>query len=285
MPVASTETQGSASEEGMGVQLNIKNKITVNAVFKTTISVAIGTSSIIGTVIFYHRHEWAFVAVSLAVSALAWIRAFTRMPLSFTLFAWCGGTAEYEETPDGMRRMRLSHLPDSRLGVEIVLGLAVVAMAAVLIPGVVHAAAGATARTPSTATPTATAPARAGSRNAPGPAAVIQMYYTAVNRHDWLTVWRLWGNDPVRAHGAAYKQTISDYRCTVHDRLTKITSNGDSTLVRVRAQESDGTVTVVQTYRYSYVVRGGLIKKGTPLGHTGSPPPGCRQSEHDTGQG
>ena len=94
----------------MGFKLNIKNKITVHAVFKTTISLAIGTSSIVGTVIFYHRHEWAFGAVSLAVSALAWMQAFGRMPLGLTLFAWLGGTVEYEETPDGKRRIRLSDL-------------------------------------------------------------------------------------------------------------------------------------------------------------------------------
>lgn len=78
----------------MSVQVNVKNKITVNAVFKTTISVVIGTSSILGTVVFCHRHEWAFAAVSLTVSAAAWLRALTGMPLIFMLFAWCGGTED-----------------------------------------------------------------------------------------------------------------------------------------------------------------------------------------------
>lgn len=258
----------------MGFKLNIKNKITVHAVFKTTISLAIGTSSIVGTVIFYHRHEFAFGAVSLVVSAFAWMQAFGCMPLGLTLFAWLGGTVEYEETPDGKRRIRLSDLQDTRLGVEVVLGLAAVAIAAVLIPGVFHAAAGATVKTPSRATPTATS-GRAGDRNASDPAAVIQMYYTAVNKHDWPTAWRLWGNKPAR--GAAYRRMISGYRCTVHDWVTEITSNGDSALVRIRALESDGTVAAVQNYWDSYVIRDGLIKEGVSLGDTGTPPPGCRQ--------
>ena len=89
-------------------------------------------------------------------------------------------------------------------------------------------------KTPSRATPTATS-GRAGDRNASDPAAVIQMYYTAVNKRDWPTAWRLWGNSPAR--GAAYRRMISGYRCTVHDWVTEITSNEDSTLVRIGAGE------------------------------------------------
>ena len=270
-----SQNYGNASEDSMGVQFNIKNKVTINAVFKTTISVVIGTSSLVGAMIFWHRHEWAFVAASLAVSAFAWLRAFTRMPLMWMIFAWCGGTVEYEEpTPHGMRRMKLSNLPDSRVGVGIALVVAAVAVAA-LIPGAFHEAAATVARPSSRATPRASASPAQATHAMPPDQAVVRAYYTAVNRHHWLKAWRLWGNDPADPHGAAYNRMISGYRCTIHDQITAITSNRGITLVRIRAQESNGVVSIVQTYRYSYVVRDGHIKTGVELGHTGNPPPGC----------
>jgi len=44
----------------MTVRFNVKNKVTINAVFRTTFPVAIGIGSVIGTPIFTHRHEWPF---------------------------------------------------------------------------------------------------------------------------------------------------------------------------------------------------------------------------------
>lgn len=260
----------------MSVQVNVKNKITVNAVFKTTISVVIGTSSILGTVVFCHRHEWAFAAVSLTVSAAAWLRALTGMPLIFMLFAWCGGTAEYEEpTPHGTRRMRLSNLPDSRVGVAIVLGLAAVAMVIALIPGVLRLPAAKAARPPSQATPSVSPPPSRAGHGSTSDQAVIQAFYAAINKHDWPDMWRLAGNSPASIGSIAYNKVISGFRCTVHDQITGISSNRGVIFVRVRAQESDGIVSTVQNYRFSYVVRDGLISKGPPLRHTGNPPPRC----------
>lgn len=255
----------------MGVHLNIENKITFNTVFKTTISVAVGVSSIVGTVALYHRHEPTLAAISLAVSAAAWLRALTRMPLIFMLFAWCGGNAEYEEpTPHGVRRMRLSNLPDSRVGVEIVLGLA----AAVLFAGALHVSAATVTRSPSRAESTVSPASRAEHGNTQDQA-VVRAFYAAINKRDWPKVWRLGGNSPAGVGSNKYNEMISGFRCTVHDQVTEITSNQGVTFLRIRAQESDGTVSTVQNYRFSYVVRDGLISKGTPLGQTGSPPPGC----------
>jgi hypothetical protein len=255
----------------MGVHLNIDNKITVNTAFKTTISVAVGASSIFGTVVFYHRHELVLAAISLVVSAVAWLRAATRMPLVLMLFAWCGGTAEYEEpTPHGVRRVKLSNLPDSRLGVEIVLGLA----AAVLVAGAVHVSAATVAGSPSRAAPAASPASRAEYGSSPDQA-VVRAFYGAINKRDWPNVWRLGGNSAAGVDSIAYKEMMSGFRCTVHDQITRITSNRGITLVRIKAQESNGAVNTVQNYRFSYVVEDGLIRKGTPLGQTGNPPPGC----------
>jgi hypothetical protein len=84
------------------------------------------------------------------------------------------------------------------------------------------------------------------------------------------------GNSPASAHSTAYNEMISGYRCTVHDWITGITSRRGVSLVRVRAQASDGVVNTVQIYRFSYVVEDGQIKKGVTLGRTGNAPLGCR---------
>ncbi len=262
----------------MTVRFNVKNKVTINAVFRTTFPVAIGIGSVIGTPIFTHRHEWPFAVAVWTAGFVAWTRALTGMAPGLAIVAFRGGTVDVQEpTRDGIRRTKVSGSPADHSGFKIFLCLAALAPTLGLMPDVLHWAA--TIKSPSrTAAPAASAIANRVKRgNTSDQVAVIRKYYAAINERHWLSMWRLWGNDPAKAHGAAYRRMISGYRCTVHDEITAITPSQEATVVRVSAQESDGVVRAVQSYVLSYVIRHGTIETGTTLHTTGNPPPGCRR--------
>ena len=104
------------------------------------------------------------------------------------------------------------------------------------------------------------------------PAAVAQAYYAAVNQRDWPRAWQLAGGKSRNYGTAAYRQWVGGYSCTVKDHVTRITVKGSSLLVFVRALETGG---VIQDYKFSYVVRHGVLTQPRMLRYTGHAPQGC----------
>jgi hypothetical protein len=151
--------------------------------------------------------------------------------------------------------------PASRGGAAtaIVLILLAGVIACAFIPASGQPAAGATANTHGKAAVSA------------GPASVVYAYYAAVNNREWPKAWALAGQ-PDAVYSAAYNQWADGYGCTVRDQVTSITARGAALLVSVRAQESGG---VIQTYRFSYVVRGRVLTHPQMLSFTGHAPQGC----------
>ena len=107
---------------------------------------------------------------------------------------------------------------------------------------------------------------------ASSPAAVAQAYYAAVNQRDWPRAWQLAGGKSRDYGTAAYRQWVGGYSCTVQDHVTRITVKGNSLLVFVRALETGG---VIQDYKFSYVVRHGVLTQPRMLSYTGHAPQGC----------
>lgn len=58
----------------------------------------------------------------------------------------------------------------------------------------------------------------------------------------------------------------------MRDHVTKITVKGNSLLVLVRALETGG---ITQDYKFSYVVRHGVLTHPRMLSYTGHAPQGC----------
>jgi restriction system protein len=90
------------------------------------------------------------------------------------------------------------------------------------------------------------------------PSAVVEAAFTAINRRDWPTLWRLWGHQSP-ARGAAYRKMIAGYRLTARDVITSIHTRGDTVWAYVRAYETTGTV---QTYQFRYKVHAGRFTWG-----------------------
>jgi hypothetical protein len=111
-----------------------------------------------------------------------------------------------------------------------------------------------------------------GRLQASSPAAVAQAYYAAVNQRDWPRAWQLAGGKSRDYGTAIYRQWVAGYSCTVQDHVTKITVKGNSLLVFVRALETGG---VIQDYKFSYVVRRGVLSQPRMLRYTGHAPQGC----------
>lgn len=141
----------------------------------------------------------------------------------------------------------------------IVFALLAGVIAYALIQASGQPAAGATANAPGKATTPA------------GPGSVVYAYYAAVNDRDWPKAWALSGK-PAAVDSAAYNQWIDGYACTVRDQVTSVTARGAALLVTVRAEESGG---VIQSYRFSYVVRDGVLTHPQMLSFTGHAPQGC----------
>lgn len=113
-------------------------------------------------------------------------------------------------------------------------------------------------------------PGRSSCRSA-GPASVGYAYYAAVNDREWPKAWALAGQ-PAAVYSAAYYQWAAGYGCTARDQVTSITARGAALLVSVRAQESGG---VIQTYRFSDIVKGRVLTHPQMLSFTGHDPQGC----------
>jgi len=92
------------------------------------------------------------------------------------------------------------------------------------------------------------------------------------NQRDWPRAWQLTGGKSRDYGTAAYRQWVGGYGCTVRDHVTTITAKGNSLLVFVRALETGG---VTQDYKFSYVVRRGVLTHPRILSYTGHAPQGC----------
>jgi hypothetical protein len=144
------------------------------------------------------------------------------------------------------------------VAIGVIVSLAVAAVVVLLLASASHASA-TSSRTP-------------GRVQASRPAAVAQAYYAAVNQRDWPRAWQLAGGKSRDYGTAAYRQWVGGYSCTVKDHVTRITVKGSSLLVFVRALETGG---VIQDYKFSYVVRHGVLTQPRMLRYTGHAPQGC----------
>jgi hypothetical protein len=88
-----------------------------------------------------------------------------------------------------------------------------------------------------------------------GPRAVVMEAFTAIDRHNWRTLCKLWSHQD-SGHRCGYRKMIAGYRLTDKDVVTSLRANGDVVSARVLAYETTGTV---QTFEFSYNVHAGKI--------------------------
>ncbi len=100
------------------------------------------------------------------------------------------------------------------------------------------------------------------------PAAVVKEAFTAINRHDWRTLWKLWDH-PDSRRGPGYRKMIAGYRLTARDVVTSLKATGNTVSARVLAYETTGTV---QTYWFTYKIHAGKIVSGRSVLLATSPP-------------
>ncbi|HEY7429866.1 MAG TPA: helix-turn-helix domain-containing protein [Streptosporangiaceae bacterium] len=98
------------------------------------------------------------------------------------------------------------------------------------------------------ASPHPTAPARAPLR----PAAIVRAYIAAINGHHYARAWRLGG----RNTGDSYGSFAEGFSGTARDTLSIVSVSGNVVTARLRAQQTDGTVSV---YEGTYTVQHGVI--------------------------
>ena len=89
------------------------------------------------------------------------------------------------------------------------------------------------------------------------------------NQRDWPRAWQLAGGKSRDYGTAAYRQWVGGYRARPrhHDHRER-----KQLLVFVRALETGG---VTQDYKFSYVVRRGVLTHPRMLSYTGHAPQGC----------
>jgi len=90
----------------------------------------------------------------------------------------------------------------------------------------------------------------------PGPRAVVDSYFAAINQRDWPRVWRLGGENA----NSSYRAMIDGYSETDRDVVRGIRVSGDHAVVRVRAYEASGKSQVYQMY---FIIRDGVIVHAT----------------------
>jgi hypothetical protein len=90
----------------------------------------------------------------------------------------------------------------------------------------------------------------------PGPRAVVDSYFAAINQRDWPRVWQLGGENA----NSSYRAMIDGYSETDHDVVRGIRVSGDHAVVRVRAYEANGEFQVYQMY---FTIRNGVIVHAT----------------------
>jgi Protein kinase domain len=90
----------------------------------------------------------------------------------------------------------------------------------------------------------------------PGPLAVVDSYFAAINHRDWRRVWRLGGE----ASSPSYSKMIDDYSSIDKDVIRAISVTGNHAVVQVRAYEADGQSRLYQMY---FVISDGVIVRAT----------------------
>lgn len=98
----------------------------------------------------------------------------------------------------------------------------------------------------------AQAPAAAPSTGPPGPRAVVDSYFAAINHRNWPAVWRLGGQNL----NASYHGMVDGYASTARDVIRSVVVTGDHATVRVRAYETSG---VLQVYQMDFLIQDGII--------------------------
>ena len=94
------------------------------------------------------------------------------------------------------------------------------------------------------------------------PRQVVRAFYAAISRHDWPRVWRLGGRNLGYGPYASYRGMVAGYAGTVRDEVTDLRASGNQVSGHFRAYHRDGRV---RTYRFGYLVRGGVIASGAQL--------------------
>jgi hypothetical protein len=86
----------------------------------------------------------------------------------------------------------------------------------------------------------------------PGPQAVVDSYFAAINNRDWRRVWRRGGENS--------SPSYDDYSVIDRDDVRAISVSGDHAVVRVRAYEANGQFRLYQMY---FVISDGVIVRAT----------------------
>jgi hypothetical protein len=102
-----------------------------------------------------------------------------------------------------------------------------------------------------------------------GPAATVQAYFTAINRHQYRRAWRLGG----RYTGISYAEFVSGFAGTAHDAVSILSVAGHVVTAQLRARQTDGSVKHYEgTYRVSHgVITGFNVAQVFPAAP--APPP------------
>jgi serine/threonine protein kinase len=112
----------------------------------------------------------------------------------------------------------------------------------------------------------------------PGPRAVVDSYFAAVNHRDWRRAWRLGGEN----WNPSYREMVDDYTGTDRDVIRAISVDGNHVIATVRTYHADGELQVYQMY---FVISDGVIVHATqhllttvPDGHATGPPGAATQT-------
>jgi serine/threonine protein kinase len=108
------------------------------------------------------------------------------------------------------------------------------------------------------------------------PAAVVQAFFAAIDKHDWQQVWLLGGKN-LNRHPPynTLSGMISGYRCTVNDQITTLSASGQTVSGRFIAHEAHDGINAEQTYDFRYSVSNDVIESGGQQLLAGQAPPGC----------
>jgi Protein kinase domain len=93
---------------------------------------------------------------------------------------------------------------------------------------------------------------------APGPRAVIDSYFAAINHRHWRKVWRLGGENL----GQSYDAMVDGYTSTARDVIQSVAVVGSHAYVVVRAREVSG---VTQLYQMDFLIQDGVIVRARQL--------------------
>jgi tRNA A-37 threonylcarbamoyl transferase component Bud32 len=152
----------------------------------------------------------------------------------------------------GVRTAQSSDRPNARPGHRW-LAIAAACVAVLAVGGGAWALLGSTAspsqaRAAGKTTRTVSSP----SRPVPGPAAVVQAFFAAIDNRNYPAAWRLWG---IRA-GTTYQRFESSYAATKQETVSSVSTSGDTVTADLTIQPTTGTTTRSHGH---FVVQGGVI--------------------------